>query len=100
MIVTAGQTGIVTKQTAIGARTVWKSTRPLRKRKVTLKEIVILTDSFGKDDKLIHTLRTLFPECDIRIHLKQTESSANIWQIQEVATTHKRGKNGKRAHCG
>ena len=66
-----------------------------------MKEIVILTDRSGKDDKLIQTLRTLFPECDIRIHLKQTESSGNISQIQEVASTHKGGeKDAKHAHRG
>ena len=66
-----------------------------------MEKIVILTDPSGKDDKLIHTLRTLFPECDIRIHLKQIESSENISQIQEVATTHKGGeKDAKHAHCG
>ncbi|MBC8461384.1 MAG: hypothetical protein H8D67_25700 [Deltaproteobacteria bacterium] len=66
-----------------------------------MKKIVILTDPSGRDDKLIHTLRTLFPECDIQIHLKQTESSGNISQAQEVATTHETGeKDAKHSHCG
>ncbi len=49
---------------------------------------MILTDPSRKDETLIRTLRTLFPECDIQIHLKQIESSGNIWQIQKLAATH------------
>ncbi len=62
-----------------------------------MKKIVILTDPSRKNDKLIHTLRTLFPECDIQIHLKQTESSGNVSQIKAVAATYKAGEKDAKA---
>ena len=51
-----------------------------------MEKIVIVTDHPEEDDSLIVCLRMLFPECQIQIFSRHTESLGDATVVQEPET--------------
>lgn len=51
-----------------------------------MEKIVIVTDHPEEDDSLIACLRMLFPECEIQIFSRHTESLGDATVVQEPET--------------
>ena len=52
-----------------------------------MEKIVVLTGEADKDDNLINCLKMLFPECNIEVHSKESETRSDMTS----STDHSKG---------
>jgi hypothetical protein len=100
LTVFGGDRTIVITLIVPGARTVWKAARLLVEGKFNMEKIIILTGDSQGNGRLIACLGMLFPECEIQILSRRTESFGHVPVAPEPISTNKGGKkNGEHSHC-
>ena len=84
-----------------GAHTAWKLTRPLPKRRFSVDKIVIVTGESGGDERMISSLKMLFPECETQIVSSRPATSFGDVPVDlESSAQNKEGeRNGKHLNC-
>ena len=68
----------MTKRIVYGESTVWTATKPLKKRSVRLDRIVICGRYSEENERLIASIRMIFPECEIQVLSSGIERSGDV----------------------
>jgi hypothetical protein len=93
-IVFEGDRSPVTKRIVSGGLTVWKATKPLKKRSVEVDKIVICRRYSEENERLIASIRMIFPECEIQVLSSRMERYGDIPLSPEPVTL----ENGEKAN--
>ena len=90
----------MTKRIVSGGRTVWKATKPLWKRGVEVDKIVICCRYSEENEKLIASIRMIFPECEIQDLSNVMDRYGDVPIGPEPGTLENGGKtNGTSLNC-